>query len=63
MLRYLVLGMECIHHLQGRRGRDRMELELQLSMQSVPITTNAVNSNPAQVRCTHTLLCGKVFVF
>jgi hypothetical protein len=24
MLRYLVLGMECIHHLQGRRGRGRM---------------------------------------
>ena len=24
MLRYLVLGMECIHHLQGRRGRDGM---------------------------------------
>jgi hypothetical protein len=35
-------------------------LDLQLPVQSVPITTNAVSSNPAQVRCTHTLLCGKV---
>jgi hypothetical protein len=28
MLRYLVLGMECIQHLQGRRGRDRMVVGL-----------------------------------
>ena len=27
-------------------------LDLQLPMQSVPITTNVVSSNPAQVRCT-----------
>ena len=26
--------------------------ELQLPMQSVPITTNVVSSNPAQARCT-----------
>ena len=26
-------------------------LDLQLPMQSVPITTNVVNSNPAQARC------------
>ena len=28
MLRYLVLGMECMQHLQGRRGRDRMVVGL-----------------------------------
>ena len=27
-------------------------LALELSMQSVPITTNVVSSNPAQARCT-----------
>jgi len=33
----------------GRRGRDRMVvgLYLQLPLQSVPITTNVVSSNPA----------------
>jgi hypothetical protein len=29
-------------------------------MQSVPITTTVVSSNPAQARCTHTTLCNKV---
>jgi hypothetical protein len=33
-------------------GRDHMELDLQLPMQSVPITTNVVSSNPAQARCS-----------
>jgi hypothetical protein len=28
------------------------QLDLQLPMQSVPITTNIVSSNPAQARCT-----------
>jgi hypothetical protein len=28
------------------------QLDLQLPMQSVPITTNVVRSNPAQVMCT-----------
>ena len=28
MYRYLVLGIECIQHLQGRRGRDRMAVGL-----------------------------------
>jgi len=27
-------------------------LDLQLPMQSVPIATNVVSSNPAQMRCT-----------
>jgi hypothetical protein len=37
MLRYLVLGMECIHHLQGRRGRDRMVFGI--------TTTYAISAN------------------
>jgi hypothetical protein len=36
--------MNCF--VGGRRGRDRMILDLQLPMQSVPITTNVVSSNP-----------------
>jgi hypothetical protein len=28
LLRHLVLGIECIQHLQGRRGRDRMVVGL-----------------------------------
>ena len=48
-----------IHFLQrGRRGRDRMVVDLQLPVQSVPITTEIVSSNPAQARCT--TLCDKV---
>ena len=35
-------------------------LDLQLPVQSVPITTNVVSSNPAQASCTHTTLCDKV---
>jgi hypothetical protein len=35
---------------RGGRGQDRMVV--QLSMQSVPITTNVVSSNPAQARYT-----------
>jgi hypothetical protein len=34
----------------GRHGRDLMDL--QLPMQSVPITTNVASSNPAEARCT-----------
>jgi hypothetical protein len=30
---------------RGRRGRDRMGLDLQLPVQSVPITTKGVSSN------------------
>ena len=30
---------------RGRRGRDRMVLDFQLPMQSVPITTDVVSSN------------------
>jgi hypothetical protein len=38
-----------------RRGRDLYDnwwLALELSMQSVPITNNVVNSNTEQARCT-----------
>ena len=42
-----------IHFLQrGRRGRDRMVVDLQLPVQSVPITTEIVSSNPTRARCT-----------
>ena len=34
------------------RGRDRMVDGLQLPMQPVPIITNVVSSNPAEVKCT-----------
>jgi hypothetical protein len=47
---FLSLYMQCSCILQtrgGRRGRDRMGLDLQLPMQSVPITTNVVSSNIA----------------
>jgi hypothetical protein len=40
--------MNCF--VGGRRGRDRMILDLQLPMQSVPITTNVVSSNPTQAK-------------
>jgi hypothetical protein len=33
-------------------GHDRIELDLQLHMQLVPITTNVVSSNPARAMCT-----------
>jgi hypothetical protein len=53
------MGSMVIHFLQrGRRGRDRMVVDLQLPVQSVPITTEIVSSNPAQARCT--TLCDKV---
>jgi len=32
----------------GRRGHDRMVVDLQLLMQFVPITTDVMSSNPAQ---------------
>jgi hypothetical protein len=35
--------------IRGCHGRDRMIVGLQLSMQSVPITTNVVSSNPIHV--------------
>ena len=38
--------------MRNRRGCDRMVFDLQLPMQSVPITTNVVSSNPYQARCT-----------
>ena len=40
---------EYLFHRGGRHGRDRT-VDLQLPMQSVPITTNVVRSNPVQAR-------------
>ena len=38
---------------EGRHGCDRMVVEfITTYMQSVPITTNVVSLNPAQVMCT-----------
>jgi hypothetical protein len=38
---------------EGRHGCDRMVVEfITTYMQSVPITTNVVSSNPAQAMCT-----------
>ena len=37
------------------RGRDHIVVDLQLPMQSVPITTEVVSSNPVQARCYHVL--------
>ena len=37
---------------KGRRGRNRMVVDLQLLMQSVLITTKVVGSNPDQAMCT-----------
>jgi hypothetical protein len=39
------------YHIRSRRGRDHMLLDLQLPVQSVPITTNVVSLNPAQTKC------------
>ena len=36
----------------GSPGRDHMISDLQLPVQSVPITTNVANLNPTQERCT-----------
>jgi hypothetical protein len=33
-------------YMRGRRGRDGMVLDLQLPVQSVPIITKVVSSNP-----------------
>jgi len=40
-----------LHYIGDRRGRDRVVVGFQLPVQSVPITTNIVSSNPAQTRC------------
>jgi hypothetical protein len=39
----------CQRTVGGHRGCDR---KVQLPVQSVPITTNVVSSNPAKARCT-----------
>ena len=50
-----VANLDNLRHVQeyytyswGRRGRDRMVVEFQLPMQSVPITTDVVRSNLEQ---------------
>jgi hypothetical protein len=46
----------------GHHGCDRMVVGLQLPMQSVPITTKVMSSNPAQGRVLlDTTLCEKVY--
>ena len=49
---YINIYVTCIYCIgnasicsRGRCGRDRMVLDLQLPMQSVPITTDIVSSN------------------
>ena len=41
------LKIDAIVRSTGRRGRYHMVLDIQLPMQSVPITGNVVRSNPA----------------
>ena len=38
--------------VRGHHGRDSMLVEFTSTYQSVPITTNAVSSNPTQAWCT-----------
>ena len=38
--------------MRRRRGRDRMVVGFKLPVQSVPVTTNVVRSNPTQASCT-----------
>jgi hypothetical protein len=46
MVKYQIEG-------RGRRSRNRMVVGFTTTpMQSVPVTTNIVNSNTAQARCT-----------
>ena len=46
----LMKGYSKLDIYRSRRGRDHVVV-LQLPMQSVPIPTNIVSSNPAQARC------------
>ena len=51
-IRILSLKFIFFFDTGGRRGRDRMIVDLQLHMPPMPITTNVVSLNPAQARCT-----------
>ena len=42
-----ILVCEHLHNNRGRRGRDPWQLDLELPVQLVPITTNVVSSNSA----------------
>jgi len=57
----LMKGYSKLDIYRGRRGRDHVVV-LQLPMQSVPIPTNIVSSNPAQAKYTryNTTLCDEV---
>jgi hypothetical protein len=46
LLIFVFLNRRVLKDNGGRRGCDRMVVELQLSVQSMPITTNVVSSNP-----------------
>ena len=52
LLIYLISAQMKYNFPRGRCGRDCMELDVQLPMQSVPITTKVVSSNPSRARCT-----------
>ena len=43
---------DALIYIQGRRGRDHIVVGFLIPMQSVPITTNIVSSNPAEAKCT-----------
>ena len=49
---YHVISGNLLTHSRAHCGLDCMVVGLQLPMQSVPITTNIVSSNPAQAKCT-----------
>ena len=48
--------------VRGRLGRDRMVLDLLLPMQSLPITTDVVSSNPVHGEVYSIQLCVIKFV-
>jgi hypothetical protein len=49
---FIDFGIESYINRRGRRGSGCMVVAFKLPMQSMPITTNFVSSNPAQVKCT-----------
>jgi len=51
----------CTVTFRGCRGRDRVVVGFRLPVQSVPITTNVVRSNPPMRGILDTTLCDKVF--
>ena len=45
---------------KGLRGRDRIVVGLRVPMQSLPITTNIVSSNPLMRGVIDTTICDQV---